>query len=204
MRERLLIVFAKQPRLGQVKRRLAATIGDGPALRLYRGLLAALLRRLGRDRRWQTVVALTPDRGRHALRIGPGKIRRWPQGQGDLGERMGRAFRRAKHCRALLIGTDIPEILPRHIARGFHLLGQASLVLGPATDGGYWSVGLRHGASVGTLFRSVRWSTPSALADTLANRPPNWQAAFLDTLEDLDDSAALARWRQRLSRSSGP
>lgn len=202
MRDRLLIVFAKQPRLGQVKRRLAATMGDGPALRLYRGLLDRLLRRLGCDRRWRTVVAVTPDRGRRALRVGSGRIQRWPQGQGDLGARMGRAFRQAKHRRALLIGSDIPEIAPAHIASGFRALGRVPAVFGPAGDGGYWLVGLRHGASVGTLFRSVRWSTPSALADTLKNVPPTWTVGFLDTLEDLDDADALNRWRQRLSRSS--
>ena len=56
-----LILFARAPRLGTVKRRLARDIGALGALRFHRGQLLALARRLGRDRRWRTVLAVTPD-----------------------------------------------------------------------------------------------------------------------------------------------
>ncbi|MCO6418186.1 hypothetical protein JYK14_18745, partial [Siccirubricoccus sp. KC 17139] len=72
-----LILFARAPRLGRVKRRLAAGIGPLAALRFHRAQLATLIRRLGRDRRWRTELALTPDRAR-----GPwtGGLPRLPQG----------------------------------------------------------------------------------------------------------------------------
>ena len=70
-------------------------------------------------------------------------------------------------------------------------------VAGPAADGGYWLVGGRRRRRVGDLFAGVRWSTGFTLADTLANLGPGRSAALLDTLDDIDDGAAFARWRAR-------
>ena len=81
-----LIVFARAPRLGTVKRRLAAGIGAMAALRFYRGQLRRLLRQVGQDRRWRTELAVTPDRVRW-----PSGLPMHPQGRGDLGQRMHRA-----------------------------------------------------------------------------------------------------------------
>ena len=99
-RRGLLILFARAPRLGTVKRRLAREAGDAAALRFHRAMLRALARGLGRDRRWRTVLAVTPDRARF-----PTPLPRVAQGRGDLGERMARAL--ARHRRrpgALLAG----------------------------------------------------------------------------------------------------
>jgi rSAM/selenodomain-associated transferase 1 len=181
---RTVIVFARAPALGAVKRRLARDIGPLAALRFYRATTAALLRRLCRDRRWETVVALTPDRA--ALR--GGNVR---QGAGDLGKRMARALRRPGL--RLIVGSDIPGIRPMHIARAFHSLAAHDFVFGPATDGGYWLVGTRLSALPPGVFRGVRWSTRHALADTLGTIPTHLRVAMIDPLDDVDDGAA---WRR--------
>lgn len=197
-----LVIFAKTPRLGRVKARLAADIGAVEATALYRRTLTSLVRRLGRDRRWRTVIAITPD-GDASSTATPGRTRRMGQGRGDLGRRMDGAFRRLPRGRAVIVGSDIPDIQPRHIADAFRALGRYDAVFGPADDGGYWLIGLRRRPRVLSLFTGVRWSSPAALADTLANLGHGKRAALLDMLVDVDDGAALARWRAARRVTSG-
>ena len=90
---------------------------------------------------------------------------------------------------------DIPDLRPHHVEGAFRLLGRHDAVFGPAADGGYWLVGLRRGPCLPGLFTGVRWSSQHALADTLANLAPGRTSALLETLDDIDDGAALRRWR---------
>jgi len=181
-----VIVFARAPRLGAVKRRLAREIGDRAALRFHTATLHALLRALARDRRFRTLLALTPDHAR--LRLPP-RVGRIGQGRGDLGRRMHRACARFPCSRVAIIGSDIPDAGADDVAAAFRALGRADAVFGPAEDGGYWLVALgpRRPARP---FARVRWSGPHALADTTANfhRRP---LAFLRRLSDVDTADAL-------------
>ena len=196
MRRRLLI-FAKAPRLGQVKRRLAAEIGVVAAWRFQREALATALGRLACDPRWCCTLFVTPDRFAAGGRLSPPSIARAPQGGGDLGARMMRAFRAEAGGPAVLVGSDIPELRAEHVARAFALLGSHDAVFGPAWDGGYWLVGLRRRPVQPELFRPVRWSTRHALADTIANLGTGYDYALLETLVDIDDAAAMERWLAR-------
>jgi rSAM/selenodomain-associated transferase 1 len=195
-RRPVLVVFARAPRLGTVKRRLARDIGALAALRFHRASLAATLRRLGRDRRWRCLVALTPD---HAARrwgpLAPGREPpRVPQGRGDLGARMARAMR-PHRPRVVLVGCDVPDLGAGDVAAAFRALaGGADAVFGPAEDGGYWLVGL--GARRPPRpFTAVRWSGPHALSDTLANCAGR-RVALLRRLRDVDTAADLRALRR--------
>lgn len=185
---RTLIVFARAPRLGRVKRRLARAIGDLAALRFYRSTLLRLLRSIGRDRRWRTFAAVTPD---HARLPGMTCVR---QGRGDLGARMARAMLRARGP-VVLVGADIPALGPGQIAAAFRALDGHDAVFGPARDGGYYLVGAKRPALARWMFAQVRWSTEHALADTRANLGHR-RVALVDTLDDVDDEAGLARVRR--------
>jgi rSAM/selenodomain-associated transferase 1 len=197
---RHLVVFLRQPRLGRVKSRMAAGIGALAALRFYRLATAQLVRRMTRDRRWRCQVWITPDR---AARRPPWRAAAsWRgQGGGDLGRRMARVFETLPPGPAVIIGSDIPAIRPAHIAAAFRVLGRHQAVFGPAADGGYWLVGLRRRPRVPhRLFERVRWSSEHALADTRAGLPKGLSVALLETLEDVDDAPAYARWRATVSR----
>jgi hypothetical protein len=199
---RHLVVFLRAPRLGRVKSRLAAGIGASAALGFYRMTSVALLRRLSRDRRWICHLAVTPDRALAGPRPWRVDARYRGQGQGDLGQRMARVFRTLPAGPAVIIGSDIPDIVPAHIAAAFRAVGHHDAVFGPARDGGYWLVGLRRSPRVPQdLFKDVRWSSEHALADTLASLPPDFAVARLATLDDIDDAAGYARWRAALNRS---
>jgi rSAM/selenodomain-associated transferase 1 len=187
MRGDTLIVFARAPRLGQVKRRLAREVGAVAALRFHRTQLARLLRGPGRDKRWRTELAITPDRLRGSWRRPT-----VPQGAGDLGQRMARAL--GRHRRAVLVGCDIPGLRAADIAAAFRALGRAHAVFGPAADGGYWLVGFGPRRPPAP-FAGVRWSTEHALADTLARCAPH-PVALLRRLRDVDTAADLDATRR--------
>lgn len=196
MRNRL-IVMARAPRYGVGKRRLAAGAGELAAWRFQRLNLLRLLQRLARDPRWQLIVAVTPDGGQ--LPREAGRIVRQPQGQGDLGARMGRALARAPDGPTILIGADIPGIRPAEVARAFRLLGANDWVFGPAEDGGYWLIGARRRPRLRLPFAGVRWSHRQTLADTLANLTGQ-RVAFVARLTDVDEVVDLERVGARVSR----
>ncbi|WP_428534003.1 TIGR04282 family arsenosugar biosynthesis glycosyltransferase [Rhodopila sp.] len=185
-----VIVFAKVPRLGMVKRRLAAGIGDRAALRFHAATLTALLRDLQSCRSFDVVLAGTPDRMR--LRL-PVRVDRIDQGRGDLGVRMTRALRRYRRGRVALTGCDIPDAGSADARAAFRVLGTTDAVFGPAADGGYWLIALgpRRPAE---LFGNARWSTRHALADTLT-RFRRHRVGFVRTLADVDTAADWRCWR---------
>lgn len=194
---RHVVVFLRAPQLGRVKTRLAADVGALTALHFYRASADGVLRRLARDQRWRCHIAVTPD---HRAQL----PRPWPavplirQGGGDLGRRMARVFRRLPPGPALIVGSDVPELRPRHIAAGFRALGRRDAVFGPATDGGYWLIGFRRSPRLPHgLFEKVRWSSADALADTLAGLPRTMTVALLPALEDVDDAESYRRWLSR-------
>ncbi|HKX08244.1 MAG TPA: TIGR04282 family arsenosugar biosynthesis glycosyltransferase [Stellaceae bacterium] len=190
-----VVIFVKMPRLGQVKSRLAAGIGALSALRFYRETTTRVLRVLGHDPRWRTVIATTPAGARRG-RFWDRALSRFDQGSGDLGRRMARAFRALPPGPAVIVGSDIPALAPRHIRAAFHALGNHDAVIGPARDGGYWLIGLKRSRPLpARLFAQVRWSSPHALADTRATLPRSYRVALLETLEDVDDRESHDRWR---------
>jgi uncharacterized protein len=192
-RQPVVIVFARSPRLGAVKRRLAAGIGDLAALRFYRRTTQLVLGRVSRETRWRTVLAITPDDAVTGRCAWSGNYQRLAQRHGNLGERMERALLRFPSNPVLLIGSDIPDIGARQIEAGFTALGHSDLVFGPSDDGGYWLVGARYGKLAHGLFENVRWSSPYAMADTLANSKRR-RIALLEELVDIDTADDLARW----------
>ncbi len=187
--QRTLIIFVKEPHPGRVKTRLGAGIGMVAAAWWFRRQSQRLIRRLGADPRWRTLIAVAPDREGLASRVWPAWLVRQPQGSGDLGQRMLRALTAAPPGPAIIVGSDIPDISRADIAAGFRKLGDHDAVFGPAEDGGYWLIGLRHKPSR-DLFSGVRWSTEHALSDTLNNLEDK-RVAFLRVLNDVDDAGDL-------------
>ncbi len=199
---RRLVVMLKEPRAGRVKTRLGRDIGMTPAAWWFRHQSAALLRRL-RDPRWELTLAITPDVKTIDTRLWPSDLARIPQGTGSLGDRMGRVMRTLPRGPICIIGADIPAINRHHIAAAFTSLGDHDATFGPASDGGYWLVGLKRTAPPPpSLFQNVRWSSKHALSDSIATLPHH-RIATLASLEDVDtaeDLARLAFWCRQIPR----
>ncbi|MGB0905539.1 MAG: TIGR04282 family arsenosugar biosynthesis glycosyltransferase, partial [Mangrovicoccus sp.] len=180
----------KEPRPGRVKTRLGRDLGYTVSAWWFRHQCARLLRRL-RDPRWQLVLAVAPDLEGLSSRIWPEDLPRWPQGSGDLGDRMGRALRLMPPGPVVVIGADIPGITRAHIAKAFAELGRNDAVIGPAPDGGYWLIGLARRLPIPPgLFAGVRWSSEFARADTIATMDRH-KIAEIEMLSDVDTAEDL-------------
>jgi rSAM/selenodomain-associated transferase 1 len=190
---RTLVLFVRTPLLASGKRRLAREIGDVAAVRFERAMIALLLRRLAKDRRWRLRISVTPDRACRPARHWCRGVEAVGQGVGDLGIRMRRALETCPPGPVVLVGADIPALGASHVAAAFRLLGSRDFVFGPAEDGGFWLVGARHPQWMPALFERVRWSGPDALADTLAGLPRRIKVGYADRLEDVDGGDAYRR-----------
>lgn len=197
-----LVIFAKAPRLGTVKSRLAVDLGEVEALRIYRQLAALTLRPLARDPRWQTYLAITPDKAAFGgFNLSASNLARLPQGPGDLGARMSRVFQDLAPGPVVIVGTDLPDINAEKAARAFKALGHHDAVIGPAGDGGYWLIGLKRRPKIAAIFDGVRWSSLHTLEDTLKNIEKEIPAArvkMLEQLDDIDDIESYRNWQSRI------
>lgn len=170
MPDERLIIFTRYPQAGKTKTRLIPTLGEEGAVDLHR--------RMAR-RTFETVKAFSENRpvrveihyegGDEAL------MREWvgpdfalvPQADGHLGRRMAMVFQSAFDDSAdsvVIIGTDCPSLTPAILLDAFDSLAAGGAVIGPATDGGYYVIGLTHPAPA--LFENIEWGTDKVLADT--------------------------------------
>ncbi|MGI9475826.1 MAG: TIGR04282 family arsenosugar biosynthesis glycosyltransferase [Hyphomicrobiaceae bacterium] len=198
---RQLVIMAKEPVAGRVKTRMARDIGVVPATWFYRHNLAAVTARLSRDPRWQTLFSVAPATAT-ASRCLPPAVPRVAQKAGDIGQRMQAIFDDAAPGPVVVIGTDIPTVRPSHIAAAFRALGDSDVVFGPATDGGFWLVGLRRTPRVMNAFNDVRWSTADTLRDCLdgLHRTRTVRVATVTTLRDADERADFVALNAAIGR----
>jgi rSAM/selenodomain-associated transferase 1 len=203
--KRQLIVFIRFPVAGVTKTRLIPTLGAAGAALLQRKMTEHALKRVGR-------AHITPEPAVEIRFEGGDKKRMqaWlgnaylyqPQRGDTLGDRMASAFEDAFQNRvdqAALIGTDIPGLTPATLESAFDHLGEADVVLGPASDGGYYLIGMHRGAfpAARKLFANLNWGTDRVLADTLeiaANS--GLRTRLLEELSDVDYPSDLAAWKQ--------
>ena len=194
MPEPRIIVFVKAPRPGFVKTRLAGAIGDEEACEAYRRLTETVLARL--TSLPHVEIRFTPDDAKDEIIAWLHKG--WvaaPQGEGDLGQRMHRAFMEADGA-AIIIGSDCPYLEPSDIETAAKALQTHDMVLGPAADGGYWLIGLT--APHPALFEGIHWGTDTVLAETLANAESiNLSSQLLRELIDVDSVNDWKDWADR-------
>ncbi len=191
-----LFVFTKPNRMGMSKTRLARETGVSEARRINAMSTAKVMRQIG-DPRWQTALMIAPDRAVTELTPQwPIHFARFPQGGGNLGDRMRAAFDLAPLGKVAFIGTDMPDLKRGHIASAFRLLNQNDVVFGPADDGGFWLYSQTKHSASRAPFDDVRWSSEYALADVRQNLG-NARIAYLQEMVDLDDLNALKKWRAK-------
>jgi len=191
MTKQLLIVFIKNPILGKVKTRLAASLGDQKALRVYKLLLDHTLRITG-NLEYDKMVYYSDFVPEKDEWLGAGFKQGLQIGQ-DLGQKMKNAFEegfRAGYSSIVIIGSDCFELTGNHIAKAFDNLENSNVVVGPATDGGYYLLGMT--GLFENVFENKKWSTASVFRDTIKNlTESNIKFYLLEQLNDIDTESDL-------------
>jgi uncharacterized protein len=206
----LIILFVKAPTRGQVKTRLATTLGEDVALGLYRNFGLDILNTLEQTGPPVRICYDPPGSLKEVTGwLGSGR-QYLPQEGSDVGERMENAFHQAfsrGFSRAVLIGSDIPDLPPALFTDALRSLDDHDAVIGPARDGGYYLLGFRNESFLPAVFRGIPWSTGAVFEQTMAiidrtgrrvHVLPVWQD--VDTVQDLKDLAT--RGRRSAFRSS--
>ena len=193
--------MARYPAVGEVKSRLAESIGAQRACALYRAFLQDLDARFAPGPRALVWMFHPPERDFAAL-VGPGR-RCVPQVGHDLGERLFNCVRRLcndGYERVIVIGADVPHIRDAWLDEAEQQLDTADVVLGPSDDGGYYLVAMR---AVHDIFTGVSMGTPSVLEQTLAKAArAGLDVHFLPRSFDIDAAGDLGRLRRLLDDES--
>ena len=174
----------KNPALGTAKTRLAATVGDQEALRIYH-LLLAHTRKVAIEANIDTYLY-------YSDRIEDDE---WPaayftkriQADGDLGNRMRSAFAEVSqyHNKIIIIGSDCAQLTSEHIRQAIISLNNYDVVMGPVHDGGYYLLGTKgHHPAIMT---DISWSTSSVVDQTIQKtKENNLSYTTIETLSDID------------------
>ncbi|MGD8446046.1 MAG: TIGR04283 family arsenosugar biosynthesis glycosyltransferase, partial [Desulfobacterales bacterium] len=208
-----LIIFTRYPQPGTTKTRMIPKLGDEGAAELQRQMTEHIVSRVtGNTALRSTSVEVRFEGGNKHLMaawLGTG-FDYSPQGNGDIGIRMSRAFEDGfgnGYASVVIIGSDIPDITGDIVNKAFDELRRHDLVLGPAADGGYYLIAMGKTVFIqaaARLFGGIRWGTEGVLSQTLAAADRLSLSFFLlDTLADVDRPEDLTVWQQTSKTTLG-
>ena len=184
-----VIIFAKVPLANFSKTRLVPSLGSIGAAKLAKVMLDNVLNSGSKSNVGRIELCLTPaitDSVWHDITI-PSNVEISSQGEGDLGERMARATKRAleQDEAVILIGTDCIEMSGTLLKEAFELLAYNDAVISPTTDGGYALLGLKKFNA--SIFSNISWSTSDVAYETILKiRQLEWSIHIGKLLHDVD------------------
>jgi rSAM/selenodomain-associated transferase 1 len=186
-----LVIFVRNPILGQVKTRLAKDIGDERALAIYLQLLEHTLK-ITRSLSFRKFIYYADEVSDYDLWSVPGYTKRMQSGT-NLGERMLNSFKELFEqgfTRIVIIGSDCLQLQAENLQEAVTLLESNTAVIGPASDGGYYLLGLTK--LYPDLFVNKPWSTDQVLTKTIDDfNNQGISYALLEELSDIDDITDL-------------
>lgn len=202
-----LLVFTRYPQAGRAKTRLIPILGAEGAADLQRQMTEYTLRQVQALRQdsplsievWFAGSSLGhEEEDRHLMQAWLGTEWTYQMQQGrDLGDRLNQAITIAfeqRMRRVVTIGTDCPGLDARLMQQAFQKLSESDLVLGPATDGGYYLVGLRQ--LMPDLFAGINWGSETVLQQTIDIAVSmGLTITYLDPLTDVDRPEDLGVWQ---------
>jgi len=192
--KKCLIVFTRYPEPGKTKTRLIPILGADDAANLHRQMTEGVITQVKELQDISIEVHFTG--GDHQLMqewLGDNIVYR-QQSEGDLGWRMQTAFQIAFNNgmeKVVIIGSDCPLLNSQVLESAFQALLKNELVLGPATDGGYYLIGLNR--LLPELFTAINWGSNEVFEQTVKiAKSLNLTVAYLTTLSDVDRPEDLA------------
>lgn len=194
-----LIVFLRLPEKGNVKTRIAASLGEDAALAIYEEMSAITLAMVS-GLNIQCYLFYEGGLPDTAVRIP--SLHYLSQSNGTLGEKMLHAFRIVlqEHKKAIIIGSDCPAVTAEDINEGFSKLDTYDVIIGPSVDGGYYLLGLKD--IIPSIFKNIPWSTSTVFNDTIdITKRQRLNYYLLRTLTDIDVADDWVSFKK--SQSSG-
>ncbi len=192
-----LLIFVKNAVLGKVKTRLAESVGAERALRIYIELLQHT-RNITQPVECEKFVYFSSFIPVSDMIWANDDFQQRLQQGEDLGSRMSNAFSEVfeeGHERAVVIGSDCAELNEAIIRRAYHELEDSDIVIGPATDGGYYLLGMNEYHP--ELFENKHWSTQTVFDETIHDMIEHgWVWQELPMLSDVDTEEDLERIRK--------
>ncbi|MAT40507.1 MAG: hypothetical protein CL946_13000 [Ectothiorhodospiraceae bacterium] len=191
----VIILFARHPEPGKTKTRLAVDTGPAAAAQMYR-VCAEHVYGAAKATGFELLVSVpaqTPLEKMDAW-LGAGQYHLQPGG--TIGVKMRDAFEHVfKHGanRAILIGTDVPDVTSGLLTEAHAALQSDDVVIGPAMDGGFWLIGMN--AAQPQLFANIEWSTDTVYERTVQNAAQSGLSlGRVAMLRDIDTYGALQEW----------
>ena len=182
--DNILLIFTRNPELGKVKTRLAQGVGEENALAIYKQLLQhthdVVLKNNCTKRVGYSVKVRDNDLWENDL------FEKFQQQGDDLGQRIAHAFSEAfsdNFKKVVIIGSDLYDLHPKHLEEAFKALDTNDVVIGPATDGGYYLLGMR--TLIPAVFKNKEWGSDTVLEHTLQD-VSSYAVHILEELNDID------------------
>lgn len=201
--KRFLIVFAKEPEKGRVKTRLGKCFPNAQLLNLYKAFLKDTLDTAEKVDCEEKILAYSASGEPRYLKSISRNFKFYAQRGRNLGKRMHNAFMYTKDKgakKAVIIGSDSPDLSAGIINNAFQRLDKYDFVLGPSYDGGYYLIGLKKPEPC--IFEGIRWSTPDVFEDTVKKaRKMNKKIFVLKKWYDIDNLKSLGRLVCELKRN---
>lgn len=202
--EKALIIFIKNPQLGKVKTRLAATIGNEKALKVYQHLLKHtrnITENLDAEKYvfYSDFIDETDEWKNKVYQ------KEKQNSDPDLGVKMASAFRKMKengHAKALIIGSDCLELTQDILEECFEKLADNEVVIGKAADGGYYMIGFdfrkignRVDEVLNQVFLEKQWSHAEVAKEAIESfRKLHLTFAEMPTLNDIDEEKDILKY----------
>lgn len=203
--ESCIIIFAKAPIMGHVKTRLGANLDAAIVVNLYRNFVNDIIVKItaaGHDLK----IFYDPPGSEPVMRdwLGNGLIFLSQNGT-DIGQKMKNAFEttfKSGFTRAVLMGTDIPDLPQEIISDAMAELEINDAVIGPAADGGYYLIGFHADTFLPAVFKDKPWGTSSVYQKTMRDfTTANINVRQLPKWRDVDDDDDLIHLIQSLKHN---
>ena len=192
-----IIVFSKTPRPGMVKTRMIPDIGIDRSYQLYCDMFQQTLHTVTMlDSNIDIYIYCTPSKQHELFDLFQKKQNVYTKLQqgNDLGERMHNAFESTLNIyeKVVLVGCDCDELNQQILKQSIEALNDNDIVIGPATDGGYYLIGLKQANT--SLFKNICWGSDAVLYETRQRvKQLDYKCFELPELTDIDTYSDLIK-----------
>ena len=164
--DQAIIIFVRNPVLGKVKSRLAATVGKQRALAVY-NILLEHTRKISENLPVDKYIFYEDFINQKDIWHNDIYTKMLQEGN-MLGERMKNASKKmfeTGYKKIIIIGSDCCELTGEIINDAFNILSKKNVVIGPALDGGYYLLGMNN--FISELFDDKEWGSSTVFIDTV-------------------------------------